>query len=143
MELYPTPGPERDLDGCQAHTGPGAPHQNRTIRARPATGSVPRGRRKVHQTAAAVDTATLLLIDPSYLGPEGERIAHEFAARGLAVLIVTGGDGWHPVETTDEGLLVRPAQWCTDPATAFHPMAGDEYLKFAAAMDLHAAEVDQ
>jgi hypothetical protein len=61
----------------------------------------------------AVDSARLLVIDPSYLGPEAEAIAHEYAARGLAVFIDTDADGLYPVETHPEGVLIRPGKWTT------------------------------
>lgn len=135
MELYPTPGPDRDLDGCPTHTATSAPSPEHRFD----TGSIPRARRKVHQTSAAVDTARLVIIDPSYLGPEGERIALDFVARGLAVLVGTPADGWYPVEVADEGLLIRPSRWIPNPEEAFYPMSGDEYL----ASGLAEWQVDQ
>lgn len=85
-------------------------------------------------TAAAVDRAMLLVIAPELLGPEGEALALEAVGRGLAVLVATPGDGWHPVRPHREGLVIGPPHWCETTADALHPMTGDEALGWLALM---------
>jgi len=65
-------------------------------------------------TAAAVDSGRLVIIDPCYLGPEGEDAALHYVERGLAVLVNTGGDGMCRVYETDDddgntALIIEPA----------------------------------
>lgn len=50
----------------------------------------------------AVDTAQILLIDPSYLPDEAQAVVADYVRRRLAVLIGTCADGGYRVEVDDD-----------------------------------------
>jgi hypothetical protein len=74
----------------------------------------PRGLRRPEHPGAAVDSGRLVIIDPCYLGSEGEDAALHYVERGLAVLVDTGGDGMCQVHQTDDddgntAIIIEPA----------------------------------
>lgn len=81
----------------------------------PVEAIIPREHREARRRPeAAVDSGRLVIIDPSYLGPEGEDAALHYVKRGLAVLVNTGGDGMCQVYETDDddgnaAIILEPA----------------------------------
>lgn len=86
-------------------------------------------------TSVPVSTDRLVIVDPANLGPEGERTALALVAQGAAVLVSVPGDGRYPVACHPDGLIVRPPHWWIEwPVMAFHPVSGDDYSTWWAAL---------